>query len=358
MFDYFQARKQEIAERLEALFDEKAEELGRVNPLGPDLCERLYAFALRGKMIRGGLVSLGCSTVRGGDPSDDQRPLVTSAGAAMELLQAGLLVHDDIMDRDTIRRGLKSVFFQYAEMAEGAGIADSYHLGESLGICAGDVAYFFAFEILGRLELPPATHREIAGLTARELGYVGVAQMQDIYAGAADAAVLDDEVLKLYLYKTGRYTFSLPLMVGGLIAEGSPEVISTLERLGETLGIIFQIKDDEIGLFGEAAETGKPVGSDIREGKKTLYYGNLRRRASGDDAERLRGIFGNPDIGESEIEYVRELTVRLGIRREIQERADDLAESTRKLIDALAAAGSRERGILLGLLDYSLARTR
>jgi geranylgeranyl diphosphate synthase type I len=147
-------------------------------------------------------------------------------------------------------------------------------------------------------------------------------------------------------------------MVGGLIAEARPEVIATLERLGETLGIIFQIKDDEIGLFGEAAETGKPVGSDIKEGKKTLYYGYLQRRATGADLERLRGIFGNSEIGESEVRYVRELTERLGIRREIQERADNLAESTRKLIDTLSAAGSPERGIFLGLLDYSLARTR
>jgi len=358
MYSYFQARKQEISEYLRVLFDEKADALSRVNPLGRDLCGRLYDFALRGKMIRGGLVSLGCSIARGGTCVAEQRRIVTAAGAAMELFQSGLLIHDDIMDRDTIRRGLKSIFFQYTEMAEGSGIGDSYHLGESLGICAGDVAYFLAFEILGRLEVPAAARGEVVGLSARELGYVGVAQMQDIFAGAAGSTVVDEEVLKLYLYKTGRYTFSLPLMAGGVLAGGEAEVIGSLERLGETLGIIFQIKDDEIGLFGDAAETGKPVGSDIKEGKKTLYYGSLQRLAGKEDLERLDGIFGNPDIGEAEVQYVRGLTEGLGIRSEVQARADRLAESSRALIDSLVPSEGSDREVLLGLLDYSLARTR
>ncbi|MBN1834851.1 MAG: polyprenyl synthetase family protein [Spirochaetales bacterium] len=358
MLSYFQARKQEIGEYLRVLFDEKADALSRVNPLGRDLCVRLFDFALRGKMIRGGLVSLGCSVAHGHACVAEQRPLTTGAGAAMELFQSGLLIHDDIMDRDATRRGLKSIFSQYAELAEAAGMADSYHLGESLGVCAGDVAYFLAFEVLGGLEVPLPICRDIVALAARELGYVGVAQMQDIYAGASGSPVLDEEVLRLYLYKTGRYTFSLPLMVGGVLAGGEPALLETLERLGETLGVVFQIKDDEIGLFGDAAETGKPVGSDIKEGKKTLYYGYLQRRAPMKDVERMAGIFGNPQIGEAEVEYVRELTEGLGIRSEIQERANQLAESGRALIEGLAPPRSEECEVLLALLDYSLSRTR
>jgi geranylgeranyl diphosphate synthase type I len=358
MFSYFQARKHEISEYLRAFFDEKADALTRVNPLGRDLCERLHAFSLRGKMILGGLVSLGCSVAAGAGCTGERRILNTASGAAMELLQSGLLIHDDIMDRDTVRRGLKSVFYQYAELAEGRGIADSYHLGESLGVCAGDVAYFLAFEILGGLAAPPEVQRELVALTARELGYVGVAQMQDIFAGAGGAALADEEVLKLYLYKTGRYTFSLPLMAGGVLGGGGPELLANLERLGEALGVIFQLKDDEIGLFGDAAETGKPVGSDIKEGKKTLYFGYLRRRAGAEEQQRLESIFGNPEIGEEEVQYVRRLVESLGIRREIQGRADKLADSSRDLIDAVAPSGSPDREVLRGLLDYSLARTR
>jgi geranylgeranyl diphosphate synthase type I len=358
MVGYFQDRKKEVSDYLHLMFDEKTEALGRVNALGRDLCGRLYDFTLRGKMIRGGLVSLGCSIARGGSCAAEQRRPAIAAGAAMELFQSGLLIHDDIMDRDATRRGLKSVFFQYAEMSEGAGIRDSYHLGEALGICAGDVAHFLAFEILGRLEIRPEVQREILILSARELAYVGVAQMQDIYAGAAASPVLDEEVLKLYLYKTGRYTFSLPLLVGGALAGGRKEVLDNLERFGETLGVVFQIKDDEIGLFGDEAETGKPAGSDIREGKKTLFYGCLHRRAGREELERLRGIFGNPGIGMAEVQFVRELTERLGIRAEIQERAGRLAESGRALIDTLAPSGSPEREVLESLLEFSLSRTR
>ena len=358
MFSYFQARKEEIVEYLKVLLDEKADELSRVNPLGRDLCDRLYSFAVGGKMIRGGLVSLGCSIVNGGECTQELRQLTTAAGTAMELFQSGLLAHDDIMDRDMARRGLKSLFYQYVELAENGAASDAYHLGEALGICAGDVAYFLAFEILGRLAVPPPAYGEIVSLTARELGYVGVAQMQDIYAGGTPTAVADEEVMRLYLYKTGRYTFSLPLMIGALLGGGEPQSVASLERLGENLGLVFQIKDDEIGLFGDAAETGKPVGSDVKEGKKTLYYGYLQRRAAAEEIKRLRGIYGNPAAEESEVQYVRELTERLGVRREIQERVEALGESARSLVDLLAGPGHSAREVLLGLLDYSLARTR
>ena len=73
------------------------------------------------------------------------------AETAVELFQSALQMHDDIMDRDQLRRGFGSVFYQYAQLADRAGIADSYHLGESLGISAGDIANFLAFEVLSRL---------------------------------------------------------------------------------------------------------------------------------------------------------------------------------------------------------------
>lgn len=357
MIPYFEERKREVSAYLRELLAQKADSLGRVDPLGRDLCERLSSFALGGKMLRGGLVFLGCSVARGGKYSPEQGRLATAAGAAMELFQAGLLVHDDIMDRDTVRRGRKSLFYQYAERAEQAGVRDSYHLGESLGICAGDAAFFLGFEILGGLEVPPETRRGITALSARELQCVCVAQMQDVQTGAGGSTLNDEEILKLYLYKTGRYTFSLPLRVGAELAGAGEPLGEPLERLGETLGVIFQIKDDELGLFGNAAETGKPVGSDVKEGKKTLFHGYLLRRAGSAERERLRGIFGNSAIGEAEVRYVRELAEKLGIRTEVREHAERLAVSARTLIDQVTPAAHPDREVFLRLLDYSLDRT-
>jgi geranylgeranyl diphosphate synthase type I len=358
MLSYFKDKKEKISTYLKDFLAEKGAGFSKINSLGKDVCDRLYDFSIQGKMIRGGLVSLGFSLSRNGQfPKAGVQQLI-EGGAAVELFQSALLVHDDIMDRDQLRRGLRSVFYQYARMADQAGIPEAYHLGESLGICAGDIAYFLAFEVLSRLQVSPLIFRSIHKLVSQELSYVGIAQMQDIYWGASNTSVTDEEVMRLYLYKTGRYTFSLPLMIGGLLAEQSEQTMTLLEKIGEYLGIIFQIKDDEIGLFGDQTEMGKPVGSDIREGKKTLYYGYLQKKASPEHLARLAYLIGNAEISDQDVQYVRDLVIQLGVHEEIQNLASDLAEKARSLITWLPGFKLEEREVMLHLLDYSLVRTR
>jgi geranylgeranyl diphosphate synthase type I len=358
MLSYFEDKKEKISSYLKEYLAEQSTSFSKINSLGKDVCDRIYDFAIQGKMIRGGLVSLGFTLSRNGQFPKAGPEAGIGAGAAVELFQSALLIHDDIMDRDQLRRGFGSVFYQYARMSERAGIADSYHLGESLGICAGDIAYFLAFQLLSRLEISPLIYREMQKLISRELAYVGVAQMQDIYWGASHHSVSDEEVLRMYLYKTGRYTFSLPLMMGGLLAEQSEQTLGLLEKIGEYLGIIFQLKDDEIGLFGDQTEIGKPAGSDIREGKKTLYYGYLQKQASSEDLTRLAYLMGNPDIGDRDVQYVRDLVVHLGIYEEVRKLSVDLAQKAHALIPWLPGFKHEEREVMLNLLDYSLVRTR
>jgi geranylgeranyl diphosphate synthase type I len=260
------------------------------------------------------------------------------------------------MDRDPLRRGQKTLHAQYAELGAGAGAGDAAHLGEGLGICAGDVGYFLAFETLAGLKVDPRGHQRILQLCARELSFVGVAQMQDLYNGATPGAVQHEEILRLYLYKTGRYSFSLPLMVGGLLAGAAEKTLKQLEELGEHLGILFQIRDDELGLFSDTQAIGKPAGSDVREGKKTIYYSYLLRSVSGADRRKLSEVYGNPAGGPQELRYVQDLAVRLGIREAVAAKADGLAEKARALIGTLPVGRDEDRQVLLELLDY--ARTR
>jgi geranylgeranyl diphosphate synthase type I len=358
MLSYFEDKKQKISACLKEFLAEKGNRFSRINTLGKDVCDRVYDFAIQGKMIRGGLVSLGFALSQNGHFPKAGPGQMIQAGAAVELFQSALLVHDDIMDRDQVRRGFESVHYQYAQMADRAGIADVDHLGESLGLCAGDIAYFLAFELLSRLEIDPLIYRMIQQLVSRELAYVGVAQMQDIFWGSSNNSVTDEEVLRMYLYKTGRYTFSLPLMIGGLLAEQSEQTLSLLEKVGEHMGIIFQLKDDEIGLFGDQSEIGKPIGSDIREGKKTLYYGLLQKRASSEDLTRIAYLIGNPDLDAQDVQYIRNLVLQLGIYEEVRGLTETLADKARALIPWLPGFKFSEREVLLNLLEYSLVRTR
>jgi geranylgeranyl diphosphate synthase, type I len=350
---WFPPLKAAIADELAGFLAEARTGLAAVNPLGPDLCGRLLDFTLPGKMIRGCLVSLGH---RLGDPERQrQEATCVRAGAAMELFQSGLLVHDDIMDRDLTRRGRASLFHRYGEEAALRGHADARHEGESLGICAGDVAYFLAFELLARVEAPPRVLGEAVRLCARELASVGVAQMQDV---SWDGWPGEEEILRMYRYKTARYSFSLPLALGAVLAEAAPESLAELESLGQDMGALFQIRDDELGLFGTEAETGKPVGSDVREGKKTLHHACLMAAAGPRDAERLRGIFGSPECTEGDVALVRELVESLGVRARIAGLVRGLEARARAGIERITSAREEDRLDLEALLGYTMARSR
>ncbi len=353
-----------VKERLAAYAAEYAAVSG---DFGASTAARLDEFSSRGKMLRGCLVPFGYELAAGGVPAGDDGRATILAGAAMELFQSGLLVHDDIMDRDRIRRGGPTVHAAYEAELERGRYADPGHNGQSLGICSGDVAFFAAFRILSELPVGAEAARRVVAIAARELSLVGVAQMQDVANGAIrpgsenpfrDAPCEPDEagVLALYRYKTGRYTFSLPLALGAAIAGADEQTSQALERAGESLGVLFQLKDDELGLFADEDELGKPIGADVREDKKTLLRLYLFALASGDERARLESMFGNPSAGAAEIEYLRSMAIGLGARERLEaamRRYATLAETQAAIVRATTSSA---RAAFDELVRYSLER--
>lgn len=304
-----------IRDYLSDYFDRKIGEVtsGRVPVAGgfdADVLERLKGYVLRGKLIRGALVFLGYDAVDG-DPARRDAACLPAA-AAMELTQSFLLIHDDIMDKDEVRRGVPSLHRQYREYAKGRDVSDPDHLGLSLGICVGDVAVFLAMELLAMAEaaaggLPPGT---FLGTYARELNLVGLAQMDDVFFGQASEEPSVDRVVQVYRFKTGRYTFSLPLALGAILSGGDDARQSALARFGEELGVVFQIKDDEIGIFGDDEHIGKPGGSDISANKKTVFRQLLISR--GAPAATME-LFGKASLTPEEVSSVRDSMRSLGV---------------------------------------------
>jgi geranylgeranyl diphosphate synthase type I len=350
--EYFGPVRQKVERDLRTFLGAKRGDVSRLRPWGLDVLGRLSTFTRRGKMIRGVLVALG-SEMAGRRPG----PAAIRAGAALELIQSGLLIHDDIMDRDPRRRGGPSIHEQYARLAPERGGAEASHYGTSLAICAGEIAIFLAFEAVAGLPGSPRAAAEVQKLFASEFGLVGLGQMLDVEAGSTRKPLEERRVLEIYRFKTARYSFYLPLAAGWVLGGGRRAVRPALERLGEDLGLVFQIKDDELGLFGSAAATGKPVGSDIREGKKTLYASGLLDRAAGSDAGRLAGLFGNPEATKADIGFVRDLVERLGIREEVRLVMVRLAGRVTREIAALPI-GEKHREVLRGLLEYIVDRGR
>ena len=182
---YFRSTKKRLLEDLDRFLSAKGKEMSRPKPWGSDVIRRLRRFAGKGKMIRGGLVCLGFEMA-------GRRITGTAvrAGTALELIQSALLIHDDIMDQDALRRGEPSIHEQYARLAGVAGRTSAPHLGISMGICAGEIAIFLAFEALAGLSAPRDRVAEVQRLFAVEFGLVGLGQMLDIQTGASSPVVV------------------------------------------------------------------------------------------------------------------------------------------------------------------------
>jgi len=353
MRDWIARKKPLIARELRRLLEQRRADFSRINAWGRDACTRLRSFASRGKMVRGGLLLLGYEMYA----SRAAPVAVARAAAALEIIHSSLLIHDDIMDNDRLRRGARTVFAQYEHAGRGRHAADPGRFGLSMGICAGDVGYFVAWDILSRLPLNPTARAALLSLVSRELAYVGLAQMQDIAFGAFARIPARDEVIALYLYKTARYTFSLPLMAGALLAGAGAAERRKLGELGERLGVIFQVRDDDLGIFGTEAETGKPVGSDIREGKKTLLYIELFRRARGAERRELEALFGKPTLSRVEAARVRGAIEKLGARKTLDNMLQGLARDAKRIIGSLPISAAHVE-VLEDICARSLARDR
>jgi geranylgeranyl diphosphate synthase type I len=347
----------------------------------------LEEYSLAGKMLRGVLACLSADLFRKGaasgssavpapesppasSPLSPQRPgqadnpepgsskdmgrtEIFKLAAALELLQAGLLIHDDIMDEDSLRRGMPTMHKRFEREAVGSGARDPAHLGESLALCAGDICYFSAWNLLSGFGT------EIQRLFSQELAKVCLAQARDVRFGARQSFPALDEILEVYAYKTARYTICLPLMAGAL-ASGRPDALPLLEDIGLNLGLIFQLKDDYLGLFGDESRLGKPVGSDLREGKKTPYMILLRPLLSDPERQRFDSIFGNDSIRPADVDYLRSLILRHDIdkilaktEKEYSRKAQD---SLSKLLQAVPGLDKEATAILKDFVEYSLSR--
>jgi geranylgeranyl diphosphate synthase type I len=351
LFDFFKTQREKII----TVFQKNIEDI-RKNPAvneewRDEVCQKMLDFSKNGKMIRGGMVVLASYLFKG---SVDQSTY--DLAAVNELFHSAFLIQDDIMDRDRIRRGIPTISYQYAEKAAKAGYPDADHFGVSMGICFSDIVIFTAFKILGLIETRCPMHHSLTKLFVNEFIQVGLAQMQDVLNSHATDNVTEDEIMRLYLYKTARYTFSLPLMAGAMMTNQPDDVIENLSLIGEKLGLVFQIKDDEIGLFGDDAGIGKHVGSDIEEGKKTLYYLYLFQECSMEEKKELQGIFRKPGVNRQQIERVRNLVRHYAIDKRINETMAGLIRETKELIKTLPVVDEQYRDLLTSMADYSIKR--
>lgn len=318
-----------------------SEEVGTVAAAVQDL-------ALRGgKRMRAALVAVGfeaCSTAAAPSP-----PSAVSAGArswsvcepammAVELLQTYLLIHDDWMDDDDVRRGGPSVHVLLRKTLGGRA------LGDAAAVLAGDLASGYAQEALLETELSAARVLRASRAFARIQVEVVTGQLAEMRASARPGVFGSSgppSVETIHALKTASYTVTGPLLLGAALAGADAARAAELERFGRPLGIAFQLRDDVLGVFGDPSATGKPIWNDIRRGKRTALIAELRGDAR---AEKLLArAFGEPDAREADLEAVVRAMEDSGARGRVEARVRELCGEARRALDAMASTTS-ERG--------------
>ncbi len=282
MEEKFTKHKAKILSALDVFFTERLNISRGVVPYD-HMMQEVAASARRGKLFRGMCVCATYEAITGETPSDT----IYSIAAALEINHTAILIHDDIIDRSPLRRGMPTTVESYRKSLQSR-IADYEHTSISLAICIADVCFFAVQKLLA--STPEGN--VAAPLFAEELEKVGFAEMADVYIGANAVPATIDDILSMYTYKTARYTFALPLVVGARLAGASRPFESALDAIGEKLGVYFQIIDDELGIIGDEEVTGKPVASDIAEDKKTIHRHFLFQDADKNDTAELHKLFG------------------------------------------------------------------
>ncbi len=285
-----------------------------------------------GKRLRPALAMISADAVEKGE---GRRAL--PFGIALEITHNFTLVHDDIMDEDELRRGVPTVHKAF---------------DEPTAINAGDAMFALAFNVLSKLDIEHSILRDILeDVSAMVIGIAEGQQMDMDFEERID--IKPEEYLEMIEKKTA-LMFINAAKNGARIAGAPPEVYEKMAEYGKYMGLAFQIWDDFLDLNAKEEELGKPVGSDIRNGKKTLMVVYALQRIEGDERDRFLRILGNQGASDAEVREAIALMEKANALRDAEALALDYAERAKRALDILD--DSEEKEALLDLVDYVIRR--
>ncbi len=293
-----------------------------------------------GKRLRPAFAYWGWRAVA--DEADTENQQVLRLFAALELLHACALVHDDVIDDSATRRGRPTVHEQFAGVHRRCGWRGSgSRFGMSAAILLGDLALVWADDVVATADLPLDARRRVQRVWADIRTEVLGGQYLDIVTEASGAESIGS-AMAVNTYKTASYTVSRPLQLGVAAAADRPDVLAAFHELGTELGVAFQLRDDVLGVYGDPAVTGKPSGDDLRSGKRTVLLAEAIERADHADpaaANLLRASIGT-ELSDGQVRELCDVIATVGALAAVETRIDTL---TRRAVDILNAAPIAEQ---------------
>jgi geranylgeranyl diphosphate synthase, type I len=344
-----------ISEYLKNFLNQEKKELKEIS-LDDNVFKTLKNFVVRGKMARANLFILTYKILEPQKEKEIFEKVLLPLAGALELIQAGLLIHDDIIDQDQQRRGQDSIWQYYSKQSQNT----DQHYGKNQAICLGNLCFFLAnqliLEAVNNLgsQLNEKQLLQVQQLINREISQVILAEMLDSQLAMQKTLPSLEKILEMNIYKTARYSFSLPLMLAGKLTNRSEDT-NQLSEIGEKIGLIFQIRDDYLGIFGDSEKTGKPILSDIKEGKKTIFYYYLVQNKALTDQEKhlLNNCFAKKNIKQSQSLAIQKLFKNHSLKQ-VNQFLNKLNQETQIMINELKNKKMQE--LLLQILNFACCR--
>ena len=291
-----------------------------------------YLIVHGGKRLRPFMVLKSCMML-GGKQSD-----AMAAAGAVEMIHNFTLTHDDIMDNDDMRHGVPTTHKKF---------------DMPLAILAGDVLYSKAYQTISKSKLSANYKSQLVSKLSKASIEICEGQVDDIKLAENKRIPTESEYIKMIEKKTA-VLFEVSCAMGAISAKKSVKDVKNLSVFGRNLGIAFQITDDLIGIMGDSKVTGKAVGNDIREGKKSLPILLAIRNASGSDKKKILRVFGKSKATRVEINTVVSIIRSLGIEQTVRKQALRYANRATKALDKYSSVHKSE---LISLLDFVVKRS-
>ena len=320
---------------LDAFLDGQAE---RLAPLGADavrMLDQARACVRGGKRFRASFCWWGYLAVAGEAGADEEALL--RACAALELLHASALVHDDVMDASDTRRGRPATHRAFEAQHRDAGWrGDPEQYGAAGAILLGDLLLTWADEMLRRCGLPAERVAAALGIFDLCRSEVVTGQFLDVSVQARGAADVN-AAMTVLRYKSAKYSVERPLHIGAALAGADAGMLERLSGFGLPLGEAFQLRDDLLGVFGDPDTTGKPAGDDLVEGKRTVIVALAMDAAPAEDAALLHDSLGTP-LDAVAVDRLRGIIDRSGAARQVERVISELVEMAGRALEGAGVA--------------------
>ena len=333
--------KDQINKELQKFFNKKLE---TTQGIEKNMVKLLREYTLRGgKRIRAQMIVQGYNSIK----KINKEIIKTSI--AIELIQSYLLIHDDIIDNSDLRRGKPSMHKIYEQVKS----PDPKQFGISMAIIIGDLASTYANEIITDSNFKEKRKNQAIKQLNKTVETVIYGQALDIISNFKK--ITKEQVKEIHKKKTASYTFEGPLKIGAILAGANNKQLKILHNYGINLGQAFQLQDDILGMFGEKEKIGKPIDSDLKEGKQTLLILKALEKANKKQKTTIKKALGNKKLKKSDLKQVQNIIKETNSLKHSQELSNKLTLKAKEIMQK-SNLRTEATEFLLNIADNMLER--